>query len=126
MCMRSVSVLLLLLAIAAPSAAQQSSRIDADRLPIDMQRIRRELRSSEIREEREGLNLRYFLNIYGEAPAIRLFLRNENLKTGPVPHTAPTHQEFIEYWTPQEFRAPAMDLNALVQWIAQQAARRNR
>ena len=125
--MRRLLVLLMLLAVAVPAAAQQSGRVDADRLPIDIDRIARQLKtkSSEIREEREGLRLRYFLSVYGEAPAIRLFLREDNFKTGPVPHSAPTHQEFMDYWTPQEYRAPAMDFLSLAQWLGGQLSRKS-
>lgn len=111
------------LSLVTPAAAQPT-RVNADRLPINIQRIQRQLQTSTIREEREGLNLRYFLNVYGEAPALRLFTKDDNLATGPVPYGAPTHQEFINLWTPQEFRAPVMDFNALMRWLSGEASKK--
>ncbi len=112
-----MSILLLsLMLLAQPAEAQ--GRIHADKLPLNVQRIKRDLAASADREEHVGLNLRYFLNVYGEAPAIRLFLEGENLKDGPVPYGAPTHQEFLDLWTPKEFRAPVMDLTSFMRWLA--------
>ena len=109
-----------LFGFAASAFAQQQpqGRIDADRLPVNVQRIKRELRSSTIREERDGMNLRYFVNIYGQGPRLQLFTKDDNLASGPTPYGAPTHQDFIQHWTPQEFSAPVADVNAVMQWLA--------
>ncbi len=114
--LRDSLIVLSMLALTVPAWAQESS-LDADKLPVNIQHIKRQLTASADREEREGLNLRYFVSIYGEAPAIRLFLKDDNLKTGPVPYGAPTHQEFIDFWTPQEFRAPVMDFGSALRWL---------
>ena len=47
--------------------------IDVSRLPIDLERVYRELRPSTVREERDALNLRYFVDVYGQSPRIELF-----------------------------------------------------
>ena len=118
----------LTLGLALPCAAEQESpqskqdqggrSIDVDRLPVSLLRIQRQLRHATVREERDGLKLRYFVDVYGEAPPIELFIKGENLVTGPVPYGAPTHQEILNVITPQEFRAPVMDFRALFDWLA--------
>ena len=67
--------------------------------------------------EREGLNLRYQIQIFGFAPPIEFFSKDENLTVGPVPNSAPTHRDMIEHVTPEEFRAPIMDFSALIRWL---------
>jgi len=105
--------------LAAPALAQNS--VDVSRLPVDLDRIQRGLRESAVREERDGLNLRYIIEVYGQAPPIELFAPDANLVSGPVPYGAPTHREMIEHVTPKEFRPPAADLNALIRWLAERA-----
>jgi hypothetical protein len=92
--------------------------LDVNRLPLNLNRINRGLRRSVEREERNGLNLRYTIDVYGSLPRIQFFdPKRENLLTGPVPHTPPSHQEMIQFWTPQEFSSPAMNLNAVGRWL---------
>lgn len=101
--------------------AQGGPQIDVSRLPIDVDRIHRELQQSSIREERDGLNLRYVVSVYGQAPPLVIFGPEDDLVNGAVPNSAPTHKEMIEHVTPQEFRAPAADLGALMRWLAERA-----
>lgn len=110
---------LIVLCLAAPAAAQQPAepRIDVDRLPLDLKRIHKELKQVEVREERDGLNLRYRIEIYGLAPPLEIFTSEANLVHGPVPYGAPTHQEILNHITPQEFRTPIMDFSALIRWL---------
>jgi len=119
MAMRAAAAALVALALAAPVAAQNA--IDVSRLPIDLERIQRGVRESTVREEREGLHLRYTVEVFGQAPPIVLFSPDANLGTGPVPYGAPTHREMIEHVTPKEFRAPAADFSALIRWLAERA-----
>jgi hypothetical protein len=112
---------LLLMGMAHGASAQEPAAVDVSRLPIDVQRIQRQLKQSASREERDGLNLRYTIDVYGKAPRIDLVTPGESLKFGPVPGTAPTHSDMMEFWTPQEFRAPAMDFQALMRWLADKA-----
>ena len=120
---RPLLVPALLFALATPAAAQQDARADIDvsRLPVDLQRIHRELRQITEREEREGLNLRYYVNVTTEAPPLVLFGPDDNLSSGPVPYGGPTHKEMLEQMTPKEFRAPVADFNALLRWLAERA-----
>lgn len=103
----------------APSASTQAG-VDVDRLPIDLQRIERQLRLGIAeREEFDGVRLRYFVDVFGAAPRIELFAPNENLTTGPVPWGAPTHREMVDQVTPKEFRSPPMDFSAVMRWFSE-------
>ncbi len=121
--MRSVTALFVVLSLAAPLAAQDARpadqpRVDVDRLPLNLNRIQRELRHAADLEQREGLNLRYVIQIYGSAPPLEIFNEESNLVNGPVPYGAPTHRELIDQVTPQPFRAPVADFSALMRWLA--------
>ena len=122
---RATLIGFLLLAAGTPAWAQQQRadrQLDVDRLPIDVERIQRQIRQGSTEaEQREGLNLRYQVEVFGRAPEIRIFAPGENLTTGPVPYGAPTHQEMIDHVTPREFRSPVMDFNALFRWLAEKA-----
>jgi hypothetical protein len=109
------SVVALNTAAAPPPAAPA---VDVSQLPISLSRIERGLRQSTIREERDGLNLRYFVDVYAKAPAIVLFTKEDNLLTGPVPYGGPTHREMLDMITPKEHRAPAADMGALLRWLS--------
>ncbi len=85
----------------APAAAQP---VDVSRLPVDMNRIERRFRQSLIREEREGLNLRYFVEVFAPAPKLQLFTKQDNLEHGPAPYGGPTHREMLDMMTPRYFR----------------------
>jgi hypothetical protein len=132
--MKRAAAAFLVLSLAAPVAAQQQpprsspgpepaagshESIDVDRLPLNLNRIRRELSHAADLEEREGLNLRYRVHIYGSAPPIQIFTPEDNLRYGPAPYGAPTHQEILNLVTPQEFRTPVMDFSALMRWLAE-------
>ena len=114
---RAVTCAAMVLLGAAGSARAQ--QVDVSRLPINIERIRRELNAAlSDHEQRDGLNLRYQIEVFGRAPAIKLFTAADNLKNGPVPYGAPTHREMVDQMTPQEFRAPIMDFSALFKWLA--------
>jgi hypothetical protein len=118
-CRQIAVAALLSCTLALPAAAQDT--VDVGKLPIDLERIQRRLKQVTVREERDGLNLRYMVDVYGRAPRIELFTKQDNLETGPVPYGAPTHRDMIEAVTPQEFRAPAADFSALFRWLADKA-----
>ena len=44
--------------------------------------------------------------------------------SGPVPYGAPSHREFIEHNTPQEYRAPGADIGALIAWLTAKASKK--
>jgi hypothetical protein len=103
---------------AAHAAAAQQTRVDVSRLGIDLAKIQIELRqAAAAQSENHGLRIRYTIDVYGQAPRIEFFTRDDNLQTGPVPYGAPTHREMINQVTPIEFRAPIMDFSALLRWL---------
>jgi hypothetical protein len=116
---RIVLTALLSSALALPAAGQET--VDVAKLPVNLARIQQQLQQSTVREQRDGLNLRYVVDVYGRAPRIELFAPAPNLMTGPAPYGAPTHREMIEAVTPQEYRAPAADFGALFRWLADKA-----
>ena len=117
---RILSSAVLVLGVAQAAAAQSASpvgtsgratampgvmaTIDVSRLPIDLQRIERQFRQGQIREERNGLNLRYFVDVFAPAPKIKLFSKEDNLEYGPAPYGGPTHSEMLEVMTPRQYR----------------------
>jgi len=117
---------LLIIGVAHAAAAQQTSAdvspraisVDVNRLPIDLAKITRQLRQTQGTESHTGLHIRYTIDVYGAAPRIEFFTKEDNLQTGPVPYGAPTHHEMISHVTPQEFSAPIADFGALVRWLA--------
>ncbi len=112
-----LSSLLALPAVAQDNAAKDN--VDVGKLPVNLARIQKQLQQSNVREERDGLNLRYFVPVYGQAPRIDLFPQREpGLFTGPPPYGAPTHRQMIDQVTPQEYRAPAADFSALARWFS--------
>ena len=105
-------------ALNTPAAPAAATEIDVSRLPIDLRRIEKNFRQTTIREQRDGLNLRYFVDVYAKAPPIVLFTKEDNLLFGPVPYGGPTHSEMLQMITPQEHSAPPADIGALFRWLS--------
>jgi hypothetical protein len=118
--MRASLIGLLMLGAAQAASAQQTS-VDVKRLPIDLTKITRDLRQSAATQSHDGLHIRYTVDVYGQAPRIELFTKQDNLTAGPVPYGAPSHREMIEHVTPIEYRAPFADIGALVRWLSDKA-----
>ena len=91
------------------------------RLPLDLTKVTRQLRQTAGTESHNGLHIRYSVDVYGQAPRIELFTKQDNLATGPVPYGAPTHRDMINQVTPIEYRAPIMDFSSLVRWLTDRA-----
>jgi hypothetical protein len=117
---RKIATAALVSSLLTYSAAAQDT-VDVGKLPVNLDRIQRQLQQATVREERDGLKLRYVVDVYGRAPQIELFTKQDNLESGPVPYGAPTHRQMIEAVTPQEYRAPAADFNSLFRWLADKA-----
>ena len=118
--MRAAVIGLLVFGAAHAASAQQTS-VDVKRLPIDLAKVTRELRQSTATENRTGLNIRYRVDVYGQAPRIELFTKQDNLAYGPAPYGAPTHRDMIEHVTPQEYRAPYADIGNLMRWLSERS-----
>ena len=102
---------------AAPATPPAEARVDVNRLPLDLERLERQLRQTEERQSWDGFRLRYTVEVFGAAPRIQFFDPKEVLPSGPIPYGAPTHKEMVDMMTPKEFRAPAMDFSALMRWL---------
>ena len=116
-----VALIGLLVSGAAHTAAAQQTTVDVKRLPIDLTRITNQLRQSAATESHNGLHIRYTVDVYGQAPRIDIFTKQDNLATGPVPYGAPSHRDMLEHVTPQEYRAPMMDFSNLLRWLTDKA-----
>ena len=118
--MRASLIGLLILGAAHAAAAQQTP-VDVKRLPIDLAKVTRQLRQTAGTESHSALHIRYTIDVYGQAPRIELFTKQDNLATGPAPYGAPTHRDMINQVTPIEFRAPIMDFSTLLRWLTDKA-----
>ena len=78
--------------------------IDVSRLPVDLRRIERQFRASQSREERNGLNLRYFVEVFAPAPKLVIITKQDNVEKGPAPYGGPSHNDMLEMMTPRHFR----------------------
>ena len=121
---RFPAVAALCVGLAAPAAAGQAGSADGAevtvtpgvelaRLPVNVARIGKQLRQPEISEERNGLRLRYNIQVYGEAPKFKLVTPLDNLLIGAVPNSAPSHNDMIRQMTSLEFSAPVIGLGAI-------------
>ena len=117
---RTVLAAVLVFGLAEAAVAQ----VDVDRLPLNLAKIQLQLRQSATRDESQGLNIRYVVDVFGRAPRIDFFTKEDHLQTGPVPYGGPTHREVLEVITPQEYRAPVADFTALLRWFAEQARKK--
>jgi hypothetical protein len=104
-----------------PKPAAETPTVDVSRLPINLNRIQRQLRQSSVRDESDGLRLRYVVDVFGQAPRIELFPNRDYSLTGPAPYGAPTHNDLLQIITPQEHRAPAANFGNLFRWLADKA-----
>ena len=95
--------------------------IDVNKLGINLSRIERQLQQSTVREEHDGLRLRYIVDVFAQAPRIELFPNRDYSLKGPAPYGAPTHNDMLQMITPQEYRAPAADFSGLFRWLAGKA-----
>jgi hypothetical protein len=104
-----------------PAEATQEATgpaVDAAKLGVSLERIRIQLAVPATKTS--GLKIQETIEVVGVAPKIQLWNpETAKLATGPVPWGAPTHRDFIDLVTPKEFKNYPMDLNALLQWLAQ-------
>ena len=128
--MRAFFIGLLVFGAAHAASAQQTS-VDVKRLPIDLTKITRDLRQSAATESHNGLRIRYSIAVYGTAPQIELFTKDDNLQSAAVPYGAPTHRDFLESISRTidgrgaGYRAPQiMDFNSLIQWLSDKTNRK--
>ena len=126
-----VSSALLVVGLAAGANAQATETAQPPTAPappeptqqygLNLARIQRGLQKSAERQDYDGLNLRFYVNVYAPAPPIKLFTPLDNLLYGPVPYGGPSHRDMMNVMTPQEFSAPAADFSGIARWFANKA-----
>jgi hypothetical protein len=118
---------------AEPEAETQSNAapetsIDASKLGVSMSRIQRGLRISETREHASSsspFRIEYQIQVFGMAPRLDLLKDFDVSPTAPLSYGAPTHNEFLNHWTPQAYRSPPADFGARAGWALFQLAKRS-
>lgn len=135
--MRRFVLFALLLSWSSPASAQDAqpapppadTTIDATRLGVSLERIQRGLRVTESREKDRQvgntLRLAFQVQVYGIAPKIEV-LKGVDLFNGPVPGTAPSHRQFIDFVTPQIYRTPGLPISTLAFWAATQLVQKSK
>ena len=123
MSVRLLGAAALCFGLAVPAAGQGTSAngavatttpgVDLAQLPVSVSRIGRQLRQAATIEERNGLRLKYTIQVYGEVPPLKLVTPLDNLLTGDVPNSSPTHNDMIRQMTPKEFSAPVIGLGSI-------------
>jgi len=103
---------------AQPAPAVSTPSAPNEQYGLNLARIQRGLQKSAERQDYDGLNLRFYVNVYAPAPPIKLFTPLDNLLYGPAPYGGPTHRDMMNLMTPQEFSAPAADFSGLARWLA--------
>ena len=117
--MYAIAVALCVLMLGSSSAFAQTPQIDPEKLPVDIGRIRLQLADPSPRKP--ALKIQQVIEVVGVAPPIELWnpAETKNLSRGPAPWGPPTQKDILDLVTPQEFKTYPMDLNALMQWLAE-------
>jgi hypothetical protein len=107
--------------------AQPSPSVNPEQLGVSLDRIRLRFQRTGLFEpvfDSDRLKLSTYVDVVGKAPPLRLFGPEANLKneltSRAVPFGGPTHRDMLQVMTPQEFRTPAMDMTALIEWLSRQ------
>jgi hypothetical protein len=108
----------------APEPDPVETSVSAESMPISVERVRREL-SRQAPTGNVSLRLDYYVEVYGKTAALAAFLEGTDF-TGPAPYGGPTHRDILNMITPQQFRAPAADIGALINWINQKLKERQK
>jgi hypothetical protein len=110
----------------APSAKPQPqpppspTSVDASRLGVSLDRIKRQLSHAQTQDEQiqdDAMKLSFTVQVVGQAPKIDL-LQGFSLN-GPLNYGGPTHREMLDVVTPQAYKAPVMPLSSIAYWAAQ-------
>jgi len=123
--MRGFASFVLIACLATPCLGQEAPptpapEIDVTKLGVSLSRIQRGLFIAESREKQGGsvMHLEFNVQVYGQSPKIQV-LKGVDLFNGPVPGSAPSHRQVIEFLTPQIYRTPTMPISGLAMWAAQ-------
>jgi hypothetical protein len=116
--MYAIAVALCVLMLGSSTTFAQTQQIDPEKLPVDIGRIRLQL--ADPSSHKPVLKIQQVIEVVGVAPPIELWspAEKKNLR-GPAPWGPPTQKDILDLVTPQEFKSYPMDLNALMQWLAE-------
>jgi hypothetical protein len=110
-----------------PASTQPAaSTADQPKLPVSLDRIRRDLLTAKPTQTERFENFRLLtsMHVYGQAPEFELFMPGESIgsPSSAARYGVVTHQELLAQATPREFRPPVMNLSgglfSLSNWIA--------
>ena len=90
---------------------------------VSLKRIKRALQEAESNPPANRLRLSYYVAVIGENTPISV-LKDFDAINGPVPFSAPSHQELFDQVTPREFRAPPADLLGAAVWLGTKLAQK--
>ena len=134
--MRLISVALIgLLVVGAANVAvaqQASTGVNVSRLPLDLHKLQRDLRqAAAAQSDNHGLKIAYRVDVYGQAPRIDLFTKQDQLSSAAVPYGAPTHRDMMDSQTRAfdgrgaSYRpAQMMDLASFMRWVAEKTSKK--
>ena len=108
----------------AASPARSQTSVDVDNLPLNLERVQRELKELASRPDVGPFHLHYYVDVFGRPPLIEFFSKEDNLRNGPVPYGGPSHNEMLQMMTPKEYRAPVMDFSALARWLGERIGKK--
>ena len=112
---------------AQAASVSPDAPVDASKLGVSIGRIKKGLRLTESRQTASStpLKLEYQIQVFGAAPRIDI-LQGFNISPGaPLSYGAPTHNDFINQWTPQAYRSPPVPLSSIAFWALGEAAKRS-
>jgi len=117
--MYAIALALVVWVLSASSALAQDQQVEAEKLPVSLDRIRMKL--AEPAPKTPALKIQTIIEVVGVAPPLELWTPEEGatLIRGPAPWAAPTQKDILDLVTPQEFKRYPMDLNALMLWLAE-------
>lgn len=118
--MKRVALLLAGVLLAGPVDLAWADQVA---LPTSLERVKRKLAQAPPSTDDTAIRLQYFVEVYGRLEALQLFDERE-LQSAAPPYGGMTHQEFLNFVTPQEFRAPVADIGSAVAAFTKWAARR--
>ncbi len=105
----------------APPASPAPAADAPDPSQVSLGRIRLKLAAAESRTP--ALKVERIIEVVGVAPPIELWNPADDAKVlrGPAPFGPPTQKDILDVTTPQEFKTPAIDISALLRWLALKA-----
>ena len=98
------------------STPAQGGSAAAPVLPVDLNRIRRQLEQDPAVRFVQS-DLRFYLTVTERLPTFKDFVGDFDLRNGPVPYAGMTHQEFLNQVTPKNlYSSGGITATDMLQW----------